>query len=185
MAPVPFTQSNFDFAVARTLTDEGVWSDTTGDRGGKTMYGITESLAAQYGRDVRALTKDEAITIYRREFWEKLGLGEVRSKWVAGEVFDTAVNMGAAQAVLCAQRACNLLLPNESPLVVDGVMGYKTKAALNALSTKYHRQLLAALNGYQFVAYLDVYRAHPGDSKFIVGWMRRLAWASDAPESVD
>ena len=177
------TLEGFDYAVFCTLDKEGVWSDVANDRGGKTKYGITESLAATYGFPVRDLTKDQAIAIYKREFWDKLGLSLIKSKWVAAEVFDTAANMGRAQATLVAQRACNLLLPGD-PLVVDGMMGYKTQAALNALCYKYHRHLLAALNGYQFMAYLDIYRSHPSDETFIKGWMRRLEWAQDAPESV-
>jgi lysozyme family protein len=174
--------ANFDYAVAKTLSDEGVWSDHPQDTGGKTKYGITEGLAAGYGVVVENITVDKAIYIYHAEFWEKLHLDAVRSKWVAAEVFDTAVNMGRVQAALCAQRACNLLLAGD-PLVVDGVFGEKTRAGLNELSRVYHKQLLAALNGYQFVTYTDIHKRNPVMAEaFIRGWLRRLQIPGDAPE---
>lgn len=172
----------FTWSVRRTLEEEGLWSDIPADRGGKTKYGITERLAAQYGYKVKDLTRDQAIDIYRQEFWDALRLDLLTSRWVAFEVFNTAVNMGRPQAVLCAQRAANLMLPGD-PLRVDGAMGPATRAALNALSARYHRQLLHAMNGFQFVAYLDIHRNDPVMADvFIKGWMKRLVVADEAPE---
>lgn len=178
--------NNFDYAVGLTLTEEGVFSDTAGDRGGATKYGITAKLGMAYGHmDIHTITKGDAIRIYRAEFWDKMRLDDLLSKWVAAEIFDTAVNSGSNQAALIAQRAVNLLLrPEQVKLVEDGRFGPGTRAAINNLCATRHRHLLAALNGFQFQFYLDDVKSHPGDVKFIAGWLRRLTWSNDAPERV-
>ena len=85
----------FDEAVAFTLSHEGGYNNTAGDAGGETNFGI--SKRAYPSVDIRALTKDGATSIYRRDYWNALGCDSLESA-LGCVVFDTAVNMGPGRA---------------------------------------------------------------------------------------
>lgn len=162
----------FIYAVRRTLGAEGLWSDHQQDLGGPTKYGITENEARSHGIAVRDLTRDQAIDIYHADYWVPLRLDELASRFVAAEMFDTAVNMGKSAAGQIAQQACGLL---GASVAVDGHVGEQTVAAINKLTERYEPHLIAALNGFQFIRYVQIHRSNPERHKaFIKGWMLRL-----------
>lgn len=165
-------------AVVLTLEAEGLFSDHAKDPGGKTMYGITEGLAREYGiRDVRWITKAEATDIYHRHFWKALHCDEL-PEWVALELFDAAVNTGRRAGVLFAQRAFNVLRNEGEPaLAEDGLIGPATVAALARMGKRYQDQLVAAMNGEQYRHYRTLVEQRPERFRaFSRGWMRRLEW---------
>ena len=88
---------------------EGGYSNHPSDRGGPTNYGITEAVARAHGYSgaMRNLPREEAAAIYRRLCWLRPRFDQVakRSMAVAGELFDTGVNMGPAVAATFLQRA--------------------------------------------------------------------------------
>ena len=65
---------------------------------------LLKALAVHYGysKPMRDMPVDIAQKIYKVEFWDKLKLDEVAkmSPELAIEMFDTAVNMGGAVAVM-------------------------------------------------------------------------------------
>ena len=68
---------SWERAIGFSLPWEGGFADHPADRGGPTNMGITQgALDAAYKRgvvkhrNVRALSKDEALVIYRANFWE-------------------------------------------------------------------------------------------------------------------
>jgi lysozyme family protein len=162
--------TNFEFAVYRTLESEGVLSDHPDDSGGLTKYGIT---SRDYPKlDIRGLTQERAVAIYQRDYWDKLDLDRISSRYIAAEIFDTAVNCGIRKAGEIAQQAVNLLGPD---IVVDGLVGPATREALNNLARRYELPLVMALNFYQGMWYAYLQRANPDKyDAFIKGWMRRL-----------
>lgn len=165
----------FEWAVRHTLEAEGVFSDHAWDPGGATKYGVTEAVARHHGHDVRALTVDQATEIYRRDYWDALGLDEVAAaSWrVALEIFDTAVNAGPSRATRIAQEALSVVFGKV--VAVDGKMGPQTRGALLDVIAKYEHHLVAALNGFQFAYYTWLLRReHPAAGPAIKGWMRRL-----------
>lgn len=86
----------FDRAVAFVLDREGGYVNDPKDRGGETKYGI--SKRAHPALDIKNLTKDDAIAIYRRDYWDGLKCDDLDSQ-LAFVVFDTAVNMGKGRAL--------------------------------------------------------------------------------------
>lgn len=96
--------SNFDACLAFTLKYEGGFVDHPSDPGGATNMGITiGTLSAWRGRkvskaDVRALTKGEAATIYRKRYWDAVR-GDVRPAGLDLVLFDYGVNSGPAAAL--------------------------------------------------------------------------------------
>lgn len=170
---------NFHYAVTQTLEAEGLFSDTAGDPGGKTKYGVTEATWAAYcsetnipHKGIKDISKQDAIAVYRRNYWDELHLDLISDKHVAAEIFDTAVNCGVVPATKIAQRACNLLNFAGEPLAEDGHLGPATRARINAVAGKYRLALIVCLNGCQFDYYVEL-GDQPRFKKFINGWMRR------------
>lgn len=94
--------SEFDSAVAFTLSWEGGFRDVPWDRGGPTNMGITGNLyrrvSGDPSADVKLLTRDGAIAIYKSEFWDacKCDSLDRRLAWC---LFDMAVNSGQGNAI--------------------------------------------------------------------------------------
>lgn len=168
------TSSWFDFAAHHTLSVEGGYSDHNDDRGGKTMRGITERLARAHGYkgEMRNLSAAKAKQILKAEFWTPLRLDEIDSRYIAAEIFDTAVNSGPTQAVRIAQEALRWF---RVPCRVDGRMGPATIGAINSLLPSKEKHLYAALNLRQGMRYVAIIEADASQSVFFSGWMRRLA----------
>ncbi|KKK77044.1 hypothetical protein LCGC14_2857570, partial [marine sediment metagenome] len=123
--------ADFTIASDKTLAFEGGYHDGTGDYGGETKYGIAKKFYPNV--DIKNLTIDAARAIYKRDYWDKLMLDKITSQSVANELFDTAANMGWRRAARFLQESMNLL--DESTLVVDGLVGMKTLAVVNAYTS--------------------------------------------------
>lgn len=84
--------ASFDFAIAFVLHQEGGYTaGNHDDPGGETNFGITKRSYPQV--NIAALTREAAITIYRRDFWEPLNL-DLLPAGLAVMLFDGAVNQG-------------------------------------------------------------------------------------------
>jgi hypothetical protein len=149
------------------------------DKGGPTAYGITHTaLATAYAarivghNDICKLTKDEAISIYKANYWDCYGWGEL--PWpVCLALFDVTVNSGLGGAAKTAQAACNSYGWNPV-LVVDGKWGPKTKTAVWSIAAEdpqeLTRQLLVKRKDY----YDDIIRRNSSQETFRNGWYNRL-----------
>ena len=91
---------NFDTAFTRLLGHEGRYVNNPADPGGETNWGISKRSYPTL--DIKSLTRDEAKTIYRRDFWEPLGRAHPALKF---QVFDFAVNSGIQTAIRKLQQA--------------------------------------------------------------------------------
>ncbi len=108
----------FDRALAFVLQWEGGLADDPRDPGGLTNHGISQR--AYPDLDIRALTKEQVVEIYRRDYWTASRCEEMAIP-VALVVFDGAVNHGVKQMTRCLQRAVGV--------DADGVLGAVTMAA--------------------------------------------------------
>ena len=93
---------SFDIAFEELILVEGGYNDDPLDRGGKTKYGVSQR--AYPDLDIPNLTLADAKAIYKRDYWDALELDQVRTGFIAHEMFDTAVNMGVSVAAECAQK---------------------------------------------------------------------------------
>ncbi len=149
-------RSPFDRAVAFVLRIEGVWSDDPADDGGPTKWGIASR--AHPAINLSTLTRDQAIAIYRREYWAACRCDEVAPA-LAVALFDCAVNQGPRTAVTLLQRALGVR--------DDGDFGLLTLGALRRAAV---RPLLV-----EFLARrAKRYAAHADFPRYARGWMRRL-----------
>jgi lysozyme family protein len=123
-----------------------------------TKYGI--SAAAYPTLDIAALTLDDAQTIYRRDYWDKMQ-GDNLPPALALLVFDAAVNSGVSRAVRWLQSAIGVK--------ADGVLGAVSLAAARN-SAGHGAAVLAEFQAQRlmFLAGLPTWRT------FGLGWARRL-----------
>lgn len=144
----------FALAFQWVLGAEGGYSNDPDDPGGETKFGI--SKRAYPTVDIAALTKEQAETIYRRDYWDRCRCGEFPLQ-VGFALFDAAVNQGARQAVVLLQRALRV--------AQDGIVGPATIAAA-----------MRAVPGDVLLDYLSHRAAHYAqlNEKFHRGWFMRL-----------
>lgn len=95
---------NREAAISKTLVYEGGYVNHPSDPGGATNYGITIHDVRKYVKsnaspaDVKALTKSQAIEIYRHKYWGLMECDE-RPAGVDFAEFDFGVNSGTARAL--------------------------------------------------------------------------------------
>lgn len=179
--------------VTRLIDDvidrEGGYVDHPADRGGPTRYGITQAVARAEGYPgaMRDLPRALAARIYRRRYWQLPNFDRVatRAPTLAAELFDTGVNMGPAVAAKFLQRVLNALNRQQrdwSDLIVDGQVGARTLAALDALlatrGPAAEAVLVKAINALQGERYLRLAETRPANEAFLYGW---LAMRVDTP----
>ena len=92
---------NFEEAVSRVLTFEKGYVNDPTDPGGETNWGI--SKRSYPNLDIRNLTRDAAIAIYRKDFWDVIEADSIPSS-VVYQLFDFAVNSSIQTAIRYFQR---------------------------------------------------------------------------------
>lgn len=156
----------FDKAVNTTLGHEGGYGNDPDDRGGKTNFGISQK--AYPDLDIKALTRDQAIEIYRRDYWIKSGASGIQYRPLAAKVFDAAVNIGVRRAAKFLQRAVR---DTGAKVAADGVIGPKTLSAVNKANPY---QVL-----HHFLHHLVDHYRRQNQPKYLRGWVDRafhVAW---------
>jgi lysozyme family protein len=148
---------DFDTAFDRVIGNEGGLVDDPNDPGGLTQWGISQSSYPDV--DIRALTRNDAKQIYRRDFWERIHADQL-GEGIAFQVFDFAVNSGIGTAVRKLQRTIGV--------ADDGHFGPISRAALAALSQSDVIMRFAAER-------LDFWRSLSTWPRFGNGWAGRAA----------
>ena len=171
---------NFQQALAEVLGIEGGYSNIAADRGGKTNWGITETLARDYAYqgEMNELSQEEAEEIYRLEFWEsrllQLDLVAELDAPIARELFEQAVNTGTYGNGKRCQRVLNVLNRGEllfPDLKVDGWLGDTTRKAIKKLiEAKDSQALLLWLNIVQGCHYFQLCEGDHTQEAFARGW---------------
>ena len=151
-------------AVERVLADEGGYSSNPADPGGETKFGI--SARSNPGVDIAALTREQAVNIYWREWWLRFGFAQLPDA-IGAKTFDLAVNIGAAHAIECLRRA---LRACGSPVTEVGVLGPATILAARRANPI---ALMSALRS-EAAGYYRLVAAHQENgAQFIKGWLNR------------
>lgn len=146
----------FDKAMEHVFKWEGGYVNDPRDPGGETKYGI--SKRAYPVLDIASLTKEDAKSIYKRDYWDKVR-GDNLPEPIAIFVFDTAVNQGVFYASTMLQNAVGAL--------PDGIIGLKTLDAVK-------RQNIVLTLGKMS---LDRSKRYIENKNFTVygrGWLRRM-----------
>jgi lysozyme family protein len=161
--------ADFLKAIDYVLANEGGYVDNSADPGGETNFGI--SKRAYPYLDIKNLTREEAVTIYQRDYWKFDGFATQR---VATKVFDTCVNLGPTQAIRILQLALGTV--QVGPVVADGKLGPQT---IDAVNTADEDKLVDEFKARLAKFYCDeaVGDATGLDNSnrrgFVLGWLRR------------
>jgi lysozyme family protein len=167
-----------DTMIHDILRREGGFVDHPADRGGPTNFGITHKTLARYlGRDVsredvRDLSRDLAVEIYRRAYYLEPRIDALPSGLQAF-LFDSAVNHGPRRAVRFLQQVLNAA--GFGALSIDGLAGPKTRQQAERAETAMGPWLLAALAEERRMFYRLIVERDPTQRVFLRGWMRRVA----------
>ena len=171
----------FEALIGPLLAREGGYVDDPRDGGGETNWGVTAAVARANGYEgpMRAMTRDQAVALYRARYWTGPGLDRIAalSAPVAARLFDLGVNMGPGVGVTFLQRALNVL--NEqggdfADIAADGVVGPALAAALAALLRRRgpagEAVLVKAITCLQGARYIELAEARAANEAFEFGW---------------
>lgn len=162
------------------LAAEGGYVNDPSDSGGETNFGITVAVARAngYQGDMADMSQKCAEAIYGRRYWDAVRGDDLAalSDSVAGEVVDTAVNMGVMRAGEFLQRSLNVLNKRGTlypDIVVDGDIGSRTVAALfSYVALRDPHTLAKALNCLQGAYYIELSERREKDERFVYGWLK-------------
>ena len=169
--------------IDNVIGREGGYSNHPSDKGGATMWGITERIARKHGYkgDMRNLPRETAVAIYRQQYAIGPGFAAVAeiSPIVGEELFDTGVNMGPDipsrwfQEWLNAFNQQGKLYPDINE---DADIGPATlnafRSYLKARGKEGELVMFSALNCSQGERYKALARNRAANEDFAYGWMR-------------
>jgi len=137
----------FELIIAKVLKHEGGYINDPDDLGGETKYGITKLRYPNL--DIKNLTKEEAIEIYRRDFYIPLKIDEFKNINLALNYMDMAVNAGKTNATKILTEAKEIAAQNPASDIVEI---YKD------LRREYYKKVATYRN----------------NQKFLAGWLNRV-----------
>lgn len=147
---------------------EGGFVNDKNDLGGCTNKGVTLStFRSVYGQnktmnDLKSITDEQWEHIFKTCYWDKWKADEIKDQNVANMLVDWTWCSGA-YGIKIPQRVLGVS--------VDGVVGGKTIAAVNAKDGK---ALFKALKEER-IAYIDrICQTRPQNKKFRNGWLNRI-----------
>ena len=151
----------FDKIIPVILKNEGGFTQDPNDPGNYangelkgTNYGI--SAASYPTLDIKNLTREEAIEIYRKDYWNPL-LEFLTDPDAALQIFDMCVNAGTYRAIRMAQYT--------SKAFEDGILGQGTIKAINASECFVERYKTARIKYYASLQNAD---------RYLKGWTNRV-----------
>lgn len=166
-------RTRFDICLDAVLRHEGGYADHPSDPGGATNLGITRQTLASWRKvspwwtldkaEVRGLKRDEAAQIYRANYWDRSGAGQL-PPGLDLALFDFAVNSAPDRAVRVLQTELAVAADGRiGPLTLDAI---KTRIALKGAAG-----LIDAFCGRRltFLSQLSTYAV------FGKGWTARVA----------
>lgn len=148
---------SFEDIIGRIISMEGGYVADSRDPGGETKYGISKRSYPDV--NIRALTRDQAVAIYKRDYWAKIK-GDMLPPRLAYQVLDASVNHGVSQAVKWLQKCVGA-----NP---DGIIGPLTIASANTADSAVATMLFNAER-------IDFYTSLTTFSVYGKGWTRRIA----------
>jgi lysozyme family protein len=159
----------FNKAFDRVIGHEGGFTDDPDDRGNWTggAIGVGELKGTKFGLsamtypdvDIKNLTVEQAKVIYKRDWWDKIGLDKMRPA-MQYQFFDAAINHGTHNAAKMLQRAVDAF--------PDGIIGPNTMANIKATDLNDLLMLFLAER-------IEFYTNIKTFDKYGKGWTRRIA----------
>ena len=147
---------------------EGGYVNDKDDLGGATNKGVTlATFRSVYGQgktanDLRNMTDQQWETIFKKHFWDKWRADEIEDQSVANILVDWLWASGS-YGIKIPQRVLGV--------TVDGIVGAKTIAAVNAKDGKSFFKEIRQ----ERVDFIDrICTSRPQNKKFRKGWLNRI-----------
>jgi len=160
--------SQLEDVLERTFGFEGGFSDNPADRGGRTIWGISEKKNP--GMWANGPPTKEAATDFYRALWLATGCAALeQAGWIdmPGLVFDVAVNSGQRRAIALFQRCVGA-----EP---DGVLGPQTMAKAEQLKAVFGEPAVRNCYLIERVGfYHRLVSQDPTQKQFLLGWIGRV-----------
>lgn len=148
---------SFDVAIGRVLSNEGGYTaGLKNDPGGETNFGISKRSYPNV--DIKALTRDGAVAIYKRDFWDTVHADALPAV-LQFQALDFAVNAGISTAIRKLQAAAGV--------ADDGHWGPVTQAKIQVIQP-------AALTANFMALTLAYKRKLSNWPTFCNGWVDRF-----------
>ena len=166
----------FEDFVNIIIEHEGGYVNDKDDKGGATKYGISlrflKSIEVCDGDidddgdvdidDIKKLTISESKELYKKYFFDKMLLSQIKDDLASLHIFDHGVNAGTGTAVKLAQRIVKCK--------EDGIMGKKTITAIN----EYKNSFVLEYKNLREIYYATIVAKNPINKKFFNGWINRV-----------
>lgn len=183
--------TDFDRSILHVLAHEGGFVDDPDDPGGATNWGWSLRTLVKLGDtdgdgwddgdldhdgdvdadDIRMMTEEDAINLYRSQWWDRHGYGQYKYP-VSSKLFDLAVNMGHRQAAKILQRS-TWAIRGEQTIDDDGALGPRSQREIRLLDIA---SLRYAMRSEAAGFYRGLIAAKPVRRKYAGGWLRRAYW---------
>ena len=150
----------FDRLIHIILRSEGGYSNHPEDKGGETNFGVAKRFYPDL--DIKNLTKEQAIEIYRRDYWSPMTLEGINNPELVLQIFDMGVNAGIRTAIKIIQR---IVLTDE-----DGDCGPITTELINRSKV----DLVELYKTERKKYYCSLCRKNPSQAIFLDGWFNRV-----------
>lgn len=146
----------FEECVIEVLRFEAGWVNNPADPGGETNFGISKSSYPQL--DIKNLTREAAIAIYKRDYWERISADRLPNQ-IRLLAFDTAVLHGVKFSIATIQAIMGM-----------PATGEWTEANFFALDTIDPKKIIERIA----VRRMLVYKGSKNWVRFGAGWSTRL-----------
>lgn len=131
------------------------------DAGGETKFGIAKNSNTDV--DIKSLTLAQAMEIYYKRYWKPLGCDSFEQP-LAISLFDAGVNHGVGQAAKFLQRAVGATPDGEiGPITIARTKSFKSTDICDII-IKSREDL-----------FRSIVSRNPAQSKFLKGWLARIA----------
>lgn len=129
----------FEEAVEVILELEGGYVSDPRDAGGETSFGISKK--AYPSLDIAGLKREEAIAIYKRDYWDKNNLDRI-PEVLRLPLFDCAINQGSYFSISTLQRLLGLIADGHvGPQTVEALIKHKN---IDGLREQFFRKRMSA-----------------------------------------
>lgn len=194
--PTPASADRIFITYMQPILQEegrGRLTNNIADRGGVTIWGITEKVAraAGYTGAMADMTLQQAMAIFKLFFWTQPGFDQISLIMpdLGRFMLDIGINCGPTVPSMHLQRALNVL-NNQGRLYtdlgVDGHCGAMTRAALNAYrmirnADKGDAVLLGIMRSLAAVRYIEIAESDKTQETNEYGWIAARALSLGAP----
>lgn len=137
---------------------EGGYSNDRSDRGGETLYGISQTAYPYL--IIQDLTLEQAVDIYHDDYWTPLRCHEMPDD-IAFQLLNIGINMGVKAASRMIQRIVGT--------AQDGIIGPKTIQAIKHYRGDLKHELLEA----SVIHYSAICAINCTQVKYLRGWINR------------